>query len=186
MPLLYPRISVDQPTYTQRIFTSMPSPAYSATNARRVNPTISNENVKELRSPSEAMDDLFRLVTTTLPNARLVVRCNLPTWLSEESADSGLDLYDLRALHARSLLFVHGFIDKLKAAGIQASYKLTVSAATPYTLIRVTSGDPYGPCPQNELDEICSKLKGLLLTAFVQRDRAYVSAVGNIPALIIT
>ncbi|KAG8926857.1 hypothetical protein FRC00_002492 [Tulasnella sp. 408] len=79
----------------------------------------------------------------------------------------GLDLYDLKALHAKSLVFVHAFVDKLRAAGYQASYKLTVSAATSCTLIRVAAGDPYASLPQNELDRVCCKLREKL--SLVQR-----------------
>ncbi|KAG8906107.1 hypothetical protein FRB99_007568 [Tulasnella sp. 403] len=124
------------------------------------------ESVVEADNTTQAMDELYRLVITTLPtNQPIIIRCNLPTWQSEESlASFGVDLYDLRALHAKSLVFVHAFTDKLKAAGFQASYKLTISAATPCTLLRVTSGDPYTALPQSELDKTCATLKEKLAT----------------------
>ncbi|KAG8984683.1 hypothetical protein FRB90_005166, partial [Tulasnella sp. 427] len=108
--------------------------------------------------PAPTRNRLVRSTTST--DAPIILRCNLPTLQSQDPQTGfGIDLYDLRALHAKSLVFVHAFIDKLKAAGYQASYKLTVSAATSCTLIRVAAGDPYASLPQNELDRVCCKLK---------------------------
>ncbi|KAG8904041.1 hypothetical protein FRC01_008889, partial [Tulasnella sp. 417] len=120
-----------------------------------------NENVIEVETTAEATDELLELVkSTTSTDAPIILRCNLPTLQSQDPQTGfGIDLYDLKALHAKSLVFVHAFIDKLRAAGYQASYKLTVSAATSCTLIRVASGDPYASLPQNELDRVCCKLR---------------------------
>ncbi|KAG8851872.1 hypothetical protein FRB96_009057 [Tulasnella sp. 330] len=153
---------------------------------------VDTGNVKELESPAEALDELFQLVTSTMPSGPVIVRCNLPTWHSEESEDSlalngvsGVDLYDHRALHKKSLLFVHDFMDMLKAAGVQATYKLAVSTTTSCTLVRVTSGSPFTPCRASEFDEVCSELRENL-SSLVKRDRIYISRACSIPAAVIS
>jgi len=145
------------------------------------------ENVSEFDNAVEAMDELFKLVVSTMsPNEPIILRCNLPTWQAEDGSPGfGIDLYDLRSHHAKSLVFVHSFLDKLKTAGFQASYKLTVSAATACTLIRVTSGDPYSVAAQNQLDQMCALLKEKL-SSVVKRERHYVTTLCSIPAAILT
>jgi len=199
MPLLYPRVQVDQPKYTQRMSsymsTSLPTtPASSPTDGRvtKQSRCVDTGNVVEVESLLDAIDELYRLVTSTMPSGPIILRCNLPTWQSEESQDSlalngisGVDLHDLRALHEKSLLFVHGFIDKLKAAGFQASYRLAVSATTSCTLIRVASGSATTPCRASELDEVCSELREKL-SALVKRDRMYIARTCDIPTIVIS
>jgi len=200
MPLLYPRQPFEQPNYTQKMLSYMSStsspPAFTPMDSRvtKQSPCIDTGNVVEVESPLEAIEEAYRLVTSTVPSGPIILRCNLPTWQPEETRGgdslvldgvSGVDLYDLRALHEKSLLFVHGLIDKLKAAGFQASYKLTVSAVTSCTLIRIASGDPYTPCPTSQLDEVCSELREKLST-LVKRDRMYIARTCNIPTIVIS
>jgi len=199
MPLLYPRLHVEQPNYTQRMLSYSPpklTPAYAPSDATRVTKQsrcVEMGTVTETDSPLDAMEELYRLVTSTIPAGPIILRCNLPTWHSDESEDSlalngvsGVDLHDLRALHEKSLLFIHGFIDKLKDAGYQASYKLAMSATTSCTLIRVTSGTPATPCSATELDEVCSELREKL-SRLVKRDRLYIAQTcKNIPAIVIS
>jgi len=195
MPLLYPRLPIEQPTYTQRMLSYMATPpVYPAVDSRvtKQSRCVDTGNVKEVESPLEAIEELYRLVTSTMPTGPIILRCNLPTWQLEDSGDSlaldgvsGVDLHDLRALHEKSLLFVHGLIDKLKASGFQASYKLTMSAVTSCTLIRVMCGNPYTACPSSELDEVCSQLREKLAT-LVKRDRMYIARVCSIPTIVIS
>jgi len=185
MPLLYPRIQLDQPRYSQHAMLGMVSalPATPLDEGRVTRRCIGT--VTEVETSVEAMEELFKLVTETMSTAEpIILRCNLPTWQSDEDVLGG-DLYDLRALHSKSLAFVHGFIDRLKNAGFQASYKLTISAATSVALVRVTAGDPYAALPQTELDKICSKLKENLYT-LVQRDRIYITTLLDVPSAVIS
>jgi hypothetical protein len=195
MPLLYPRPhhDSDASVLTLRMLSlySNPSiikqqPPLVSLQQEEADAAQCNENVTEVETTAEAMDELLELVkSTTSTDAPIILRCNLPTLQSQDPQTGfGIDLYDLKALHAKSLVFVHAFIDKLRAAGYQASYKLTVSAATSCTLIRVASGDPYASLPQNELDRVCCKLREKL--SLVQRDRLYITTLCNIPALIIS
>ncbi|KAG8992927.1 hypothetical protein FRB94_011182 [Tulasnella sp. JGI-2019a] len=200
MPLLYPRLSlhVDPANYSQRMLSYMTSTPITSPRTEdnspvtMQSPCVDTGNVKEVESPVEAMDELFALVTSTMPTRPIILRCNLPTWHSEDSQDSlalrgvsGVDLHDFRALHEKSLLFVHGFMDRLKAAGFQVSYKLGVSTTTSCTLIRVTTGDPFTPCPASEFDEVCSELREKL-SALVKRDRMYIARACSIPAIVIS
>jgi len=193
MPLLYPRLPLDQLKYNGRMLSSvssLTSPAVCPTDGgvTKQSHFIEGTSVTEVESLLEAIEELFQLVTATAPSGPIILRCNLPTLQSDNLAQndvSGVDLHDLRALHAKSLHFVHGFIDKLKATGYQASHKLTVSSAISCTLIRVTSGDPYTPLPVTELDEICSQLKEKL-SRLVKRDRMYIARICDVPAIVIS
>ncbi|EIN13749.1 hypothetical protein PUNSTDRAFT_41214 [Punctularia strigosozonata HHB-11173 SS5] len=69
--------------------------------------------------------------------------CGLPTWCPDSDCD--LDLHDLHDLKSRFLVFIHGLIESLAAAGIPASYRL---APTSSPLCVVCALPPHLDGPQ--------------------------------------
>ncbi|KAG8935922.1 hypothetical protein FRC03_000604 [Tulasnella sp. 419] len=139
-----------------------------------------SQDVTKFNSPAEATESLLKLVMATVdPSSSVTVRVNLPSWTT-----GGLDLYDLRDHHARSLAFVHSFVNVLRANNINATYKLTVSNATSYTLLRPTVDDSTSP--QTEMNRLCAKLNNIIVSSSVERECAYLTTISDVPALIIT
>ncbi|KAH8100715.1 hypothetical protein BXZ70DRAFT_1064822 [Cristinia sonorae] len=77
----------------------------------------------ELGNFRDAVEPFVTLLSRSGPSVRL--HCTVPTMCS---ADSCIDLHDLQALRARSLVFVHELVEALRASGIAASYRLQPSS----------------------------------------------------------
>ncbi|KZW02508.1 hypothetical protein EXIGLDRAFT_759997 [Exidia glandulosa HHB12029] len=147
---------------------SMPSPSPSTSSS-----TARFQQFDDYHSALEPFSKLV-LASTSPTRAAVRIHCTVPTWTPDCHS---LSLDDVHELRTRALYFIHNLLNKLRAAGVQATYQLAPACGSSVAL-RALPLSARSPSPTSSA---CSST-----TDDTLRDKALMASIDGVPTLTLS